>query len=61
MKNEVIEIWLLKDMEKSFKMLVRYRSNHKWLLKMKRSWKNTLKDLMEKAPVKKEKEKSEKY
>ena len=52
LKNEVIEIWLLKDMEKSFKMLVRYRSNHKSLLKMKRSWKNTLKDLMEKQPEK---------
>ena len=29
--------WILKDMEKSFKMLDRYRSNHESLLKMKTS------------------------
>ena len=53
--------WILKDMEKSFKMLDRYRSNHESLLKMKTSWKNTLKDLMDKPPVKYEKQKSEQY
>ena len=39
-------------MDKSLKMLVRYGSNDESLLKMKTSWKNTLKDLMEKPPVK---------
>ena len=42
----------IERLDKSLKILVRYRSNHESLMKMKTSLINTLEDLMEKRPVK---------
>ena len=49
----------IERLDKSLKILVRYRSNHQSLMKMKTSLINTLEDLMEKRPVKQKNQKSE--
>ena len=49
---KLLKYMSIERLDKSLKILVRYRSNHESLMKMKTSLINTLEDWMEKRPVK---------